>query len=274
MPKDSPKRLQKSLTGHYHELKAVFHRTAAHKLPSAMGALREHAVSRFVSTWIPKLYSVPTNVFATNRNGVEFAQELDLVIHDGSTGSLWPLDADGRNSIATWEEIRLVMQIKSTLAEKNFKEACETMAAIPEFANASDTPCPIKVLFAYSVQEEFLPFLLEKFTYSSSGTFPFDAFILLDHGAYFADPLRNLRIGIERGLSPKMVENDGPSQDRLIWEFVEDTRIPKGYQGVGDCSPESALLSLAALSTYATAGDAATRALLAASTHSEHVPIF
>ena len=268
------KRLSKTLIGHYHELQATFARTAAHKLPSAMGALREDGVANFIETWLQKRYSAPTNVFATTRAGNEYPSELDLIIHDGDSGAIWKLDSQAGNSVATWEEIRLVAQIKSTLDEKEFEKACKTMSTIDQFSKDAGTERPITLLFAYKVDQTFDPLLLEKFVYSPSGAFPFDAFILLDHGAYFSDSLRELRIGIEKGLSPKKVQNDGPSQDRVTLEYIDTSHIPNGYRFVGDASPESTLLALAALATFATAGDAVTQALLAACVHSEYFPIF
>lgn len=268
------KRLSKTLTGHYHELCAVLARTSAHKLPSAMGAIREKAVATFISSWLQKRYSVPTNVFATDRSGREFPSELDLVIHDGDSGAIWQLDAQGGNSVATWEEIRLVAQIKSTLTEKEFVKSCETISSLADFSKEAGTERPFTVLFSYKVDDDFSPLLLEKFTYSGRNDFPFDAFVLLDHGAYFSDSLRELRVGIEKGLSPSQVRNDGPSQDRLILEDCIESRITNGYRLVSDGSPENTLLALAALATLATSGDDVTQALLAACIHSNHFPIF
>lgn len=268
-----PKRLLKTMTGHYHELMAVFSRTSAHKLPSAMGALREDAVAKFVKTWLSNRYTVPTNVFATTRAGNEYPSELDLVIHDGNEGGVWPLDADHGNSIASWEEINLVVQVKSTLDEGTFESACKSMRDIGTFAETSGTERPFTALFAFRVAEDFHADLLEKFVYSSSGTFPFDAFFLLNEGAYFSDALRELRVGLQNGLGPTLVRNDGRSQDTFILEDCIETRIPNGYRCVGS-SPEEILLSLAALATLATGGEETTQALIAACMHSEHRPIF
>lgn len=232
------------------------------------------AVADFIRTWVQKRFSVPTNVFATTRLGNEYPSELDLVIHNGDSGALWELDALGGNCVATWEEVRLIAQIKSTLDEAEFDKACKAMSHVDEFTKTVQTRRPFTILFAYKVDDSFLDDLMEKFTYSTSGAFPFDAFILLDQGAYFSDSLRELRVGIEKGLSPSQVKNDGPSQDRLILEDCVESRIPNGFRGVSDRSPESALLSLAALATLATSGDDVTRALLAACIHSKHFPIF
>nr|WP_063570571.1 DUF6602 domain-containing protein [Luteibacter rhizovicinus] len=268
------KRLLKAMTGHHQQLQSVFSMTSSHKLPGAKGMLREQAVANFMKLWIPKRFSVPNNVFATTRKGDEFPSELDLVIHDGDTGSVWPLDMQSSNSVATWEEIRLVVQVKSTLGEKQFAEACGAVRSIEEFAKNAGTETPLRVLFAYRTAAQFVDLLLEKFTYSSADAFPFDAFILLDHGAYLSDSLKELRIGIGRGLSEEQVKNDGPSQDRIITEDVMQSGIPYGYRAVEGSSSETTLLALAAIATRASAGDEAMQALLAACVHPDYSPIF
>src|ERR1700761_682826 len=220
MSEANRKRLLKSMTGHYQQLLSVYSMTSSHKLPGAKGMLREQAVANFIKIWIPRRFTVPNNVFAITRSGDEFPSELDLVIHDGDSGSVWPLDLQGSNSVATWEETRLIVQVKSTLGEKQFQEACKSMKGIEAFATKSGTQTPLRVLFAYRVSEDFQDLLLEKFVYSSHDAFPFDAFILLDQGAYLSDSLRELRIGIRKGLSERQVMNDGPSQDTMIMEDV------------------------------------------------------
>lgn len=274
MTKSRKKRLLTSMTGHYQQLLSVFSMTGSHKLPGAKGMLREKAVAGFIKIWIPGHFSVPTNVFATTRKGEELPTELDLVIHDGSSGSVWPLDSDHANSVATWEEIRLVAQIKSTLGKKQFKDACNAMAKLDVFSEKTNTQMPMRILFAYRVKVDFIEELLEKFVYSSMNAFPFDAFILLDDGAYISDAFRELRIGIRKGLSERQVMNDGPSQDTMILEDVIESRIPNGYRQASDGTPESTLLALAVLATTASAGDEATQALLAACKHPEYNPIF
>jgi hypothetical protein len=270
----SEKRLFRTFRGHFHELMAVFERSAAHKLPGAKGVLREDAVARFISAWIPRRFSTPTNVFATTMAGSELAVELDMVVHDSHDGLVWGLDAQGGNSVATWEHIRLIVQVKSTLDEKEFNAACDAMRDVTSFAEGTGRSPPVCALFAYKVASDFQPFLIEKFVYQSSGSFPFDAFVLLDTGAYFSDSLRTLRIGIERGLGPELVLNDGPSRDKLILEDCMETRIPNGYRAVGDGSAESTLLAFASLATYASAGDEAIQALLSACMHRQYTPIF
>ena len=268
------KRLLKTLTGHYHELCSVFARTAAHKLPSAKGMLREKAVERFIAEWLPNRFTAQSNVFATTRTGREFSSELDIVIHDSNSGAIWNLDAYGENSVATWEEIKLIVQVKSILRESDFDNACESMSGISTFSEEEGIDIPIRILFAYKVHENFAGSLLEKFTYSSSDSYPFDAFILLDLGAYFSGSLRELRVGIEHGISPNLVANDGPSQSKLIVEDCIESRIPNGYQLVSSGENEITLLSFAALTTLATSGDDTVQALLAACMQPEYYPIF
>jgi hypothetical protein len=274
MAKTLEKRLFKTFRGHYHELMAVFERSAAHKLPSVKGILREDAVAQFIATWIPRRYTTPTNVFATTMTSNELPVELDLVIHDSYDGFVWNLDAQAGNSVATWEQIRLIAQVKSTLNECGFNDACNAMLKVRSFADEVGSEMPICMLFAYKVDSDFYPFLLEKFVCERSGEFPFDAFVLLNNGAFFSDALRDLRVGIEKGLGPDLVMNDGPSQDRLTLEDCIETRIPNGYRQVGDGSIESTLLAFASLVTYASAGGKAIQALLSACMHRDYTPIF
>ena len=278
-------RLFKTLAGHHHELLAVLARTSAHKLPGAKGAARERAVAKFLRTWLQARYSVPTNVFATTRDGKECPGELDLVIHDGNTGAVWPLDDQGGNSVVTWEEVRLIVQIKSTLDEKTFAKACQAMSRLNAFweelpADAQPRNKPPAVLFAYQVDDEFLESLLEKFVYSRSDAFPFEAFVLLEQGAYLSDSLRDLRLGIENGLSPDRVGGDRRAVNRMVQEDCIESRIPNGYRVVRDPDPEQdrmsemALLTLATLATLTTSGHDVTQALLAACVPSEYQPLF
>ncbi len=273
MSQQKQKRLLQSLTGHYHELLSVFSRSATHKLPSAKGILREDAVSKFITSWIPNRFTTITNVFATTRRGNELQTELDIVVHDSNSGAVWNLDADGHNSIATWEEIKLIVEVKSTLNEKEFNQACKSMSKVSAFVDSENSARPLRILFAYKVDEKFSDLLMEKFTYSLSDNMPFDAFILLEVGAFFSDTLQELRIGIENGLSPSFIANDTSSQNKIIEESCMETRIPNGYRIVSDGTNESTLLSLAVLSTFATAGDDTTQALLAACKTQEYIPI-
>lgn len=272
--KDS-KRLLKTFTGHYHELQAAFWRTAAHKLPGAKGALREEAISRFISNWISKRYNVPTNVFATTKSGKEFSEELDLVIHDSNNGSLWKLDADGKNSLVTWEDIKLIVQIKSRLGKKEFNDACTSMQHIKDFSESVNTsPPPLLALFAYQMSSKGVLPIEEIICGGKNTEFPCDALIILDKGAYFADHLREISVGINKGLGPKQVQNDGPSQEKFIQEDCVEYAHSKGYRSADNSTPASILLSLAVLATYVTSGDDATQALLAASMHPEYSPIY
>jgi len=268
------KRLLATFKGHFHELMAVFHRTSAHKLPGKKGALREKAVAKFLQSWIPKRFSILTNVFLVTRFGDEIPYEVDAVIHDSHTGISWPLDADAENYVATWEEVRLIVEVKSVLNEKIFKQACESMSKVIEFANKHNLKLPIIALFSYQGDDNFIDPLLEYFIYSHSNDYPFDAFILLNKGVYFSDKLRELRVGIERGLSPSLVKKDGPSQDKLIIEDCVVSRIPEGYKAVYDCSPEGNLFVFAVLAIYSAAGDDITQAFLSACMKPRYNPIF
>lgn len=268
------KRLFQSLSGHYYQLKSVFEKTKAHKLPGSKGKLREDAVARFISLWHSSRFKSITNVFATTNMGKEFPLELDIVTHDGNSGAVWPLDSDSENSVATWEEIKMIVEVKSTLDENSFEKACTSMDKLTQFSKEESTVVPLRVLFAYKVDDDFYPFLMEKFTYSYSESLSYDAFIILDCGAFFSDGIRELRAGIGKGLSPELVKNDGPSQDRFTMEDCIESRIPEGYKSVADSSNEIILLSLAVLATYATSGNDTVQSLLAACINPDYNPIF
>lgn len=268
------KRLLATLTGHHHQLLAAFKKSSAHKLPSAKGALREKAVADFVQTWTQKRFCIKTNVFAITRSGNEFPSELDLVVHDSNSGAIWNLDDEGANCVATWEEIKLIAQIKSRLGEKEFNDACKTVSKIDCFAESVKTERPLRLLFSYQTTDSLWSYLEERFNYTDSRKIPFDAFVLLDKGAYFSYPLRELRVGIEHGLSPAKALNDKRAQSAMIQEDCLETAQTGGYAMVGDGSPENTLLAFAALIVFATSGDELTGAFLSACQHSEYSPIF
>lgn len=267
------KRIYLTFLGHFHELMAVFVRSAAHKLPGAKGRLRERAVVDFLSTWLPKRYTVPTNVFASSTSGRPLDIELDFVIHDSLEGAVWPIDGDAENTVATWEQVKLVGEIKSRLGEAAFSAACASMKKVTDFSEANGHR-PLRVVFAFEVEEDFEDQLLEKFTYQHGDAFPFDAVILLSGGAFVSDRLTELRIGFNRGLAPNLVQHDGPSQDILTIEFGTETRIPHGLRHMGDGTASDTLLAFAAIATFAAAGNNATQALLSACKMVDHHRIF
>ncbi|SFW24429.1 DUF6602 domain-containing protein [Luteibacter sp. UNCMF366Tsu5.1] len=264
--KSRRKRLHQALTGHYYDLLSTYYSSAAHKLPSGKGILREDAVARFVSTWVSKRFNVLTNVFAVAADGEEAPSEIDLVVHDAERGSSWPLDAHHTNSIVTCEHISMTVEVKSHLTEKDLNDACASMNSFLEFLGCHHIDRPLRVLFAYEVAPDLLMAMQEKFAEQSSSFYPFDAFVFLKEGAYFADSqdMRALRLGIPKGLGPDEVENDGPSVDRMTMEDCVQSKYLNGFRWVPDGTPENNLLCLAALATFATAGASSTSALLAA----------
>lgn len=274
--KKSRKRLHVALTGHYHALMAQFSSSAAHKLPGAKGAIREDALATFLEAWVSRRYAVLTKVLAVAREGEEAPCELDLVLHDSSEGTAWKLDPQGLNSVVTFADIRLVAEVKSRLTQKELDKACASMRKLSAFQQAHQLEMPLRVLFAYYVAPRVLDSMLEAFCSNGRSHYPFDAFVFLHEGAYFADTrdLQALRIGIPRGLGPDEVANDGPSNDKIILEECIESKYPYGFRVVHDGSVETNLLSLATLATYATAGADATSALLSATIHREMVPIF
>jgi hypothetical protein len=269
------KRLYRTIQGHYHQLMADFIRSASHKLPSAKGRLREAAVANFLSSWIPKRYTPLTNAFATTLDGNELPAELDLVVHDGYEGVAWPLDDQGANCVVTWEQVCMVVEVKSTLDREQFENGISVAKKVKKFADENPSSSrPLVVLFAFQVDADFVAHIHYDLTHSYQSAYLFDAVILLDEGAYFSDSFRELRLGIERGLAPNLVANDGPSQDRIILEDCEIRPDSMGYKAVGDCGPEITLLAFAAIATAASSGDDAVQALLSACKHVEYNPIF
>ena len=260
MIKNKEKRLFKTFKGHFFELMSVFERTTAHKLPGSKGALREEAVSKFISNWIPRRYTVPTNVFATTKSGKEFPAEIDLVIHDSNSGGLWRLDSDGVNSIATREEIKLIMEIKSTLDKETFEKTCNSIKEkIDKF---DEVKIPPLVLMAYKTESEVREIIL-----NPDVRLPFNVFILLDKGAFFerSPEFKEIRLGIEKGLSPERIREDPSSIDKILLDYcVKYIGYPNYEQYIGSSPESSALLSLAVIATQVTSGDDVTQSLLAA----------
>jgi hypothetical protein len=195
-------------------------------------------------------------------------------VHDAGSGSAWSLDADHGNSIVTWQDVRLIVEVKSLLGVQELESARRTMERLEDFAKANSQEIPLRILFAYKVDPDVLEDLMEKFASYSSSIYPFDAFILLEEGAYFTDELRSLRLGIPKGLGPAEVENDGPSVDRMIMEDCVPSKYPHGFRWVPDGTPENNLLSLAALASYATVGNETTGEFLAAIVPRDYNPIF
>lgn len=273
MDKKITNRLSGVFKGYYHELMAVFERTATHKLPGAKGAMRENAVAEFIRNWVSSQYSVHTNAFLVSKEGRELANEIDLIVHDGSIGFVWDLDSQAGNCVATWEETRVIVEVKSVLSKESFESACESAREVSNKFVKHEIDLPKRVLFAYKVDEKFRDEVKELFVYSNCNEFPFDAFIFLDEGAYFSDNLREARVCIEKGLSKGQVRNDASSQDKFVMEDCIQTRMPNGYKCVGNLSPESTLLAFAALISMNTAGDRITQKFLVACMRPEYVPI-
>ena len=269
-------RLQATLSGHKHELLAAFARSAAHKLPASKGKLRENAVSRFLATWIPRRFSPVSNVFATDPVLGEFESELDLVLHDSHEGACWPLDNDQENAIVTWKDVKVVVEVKSTLDEKTWTNACDLMKRLTTWAgtdNTSPHPLPLRVLFCFRTDDVFASIFYERCAYSSISSIPFDAIVLLDQGATFGPRLEDLEVGLRSGLVPSQVANDGPSQERLLMRRVIQTHVPDHFRSCG-VTPEEGLMALAALASLACSGEDITKSLLSALRDIRYNPIF
>lgn len=268
-----PKRLSKTLLGHYHEMMAAFHRSAAHKLPGGKGVIREDAVASFIATWLSKRYRPHTNVFASALGGDQLEPELDIVVLDEFEGMAWPIDAGSVNAVVTWEHIRLVMEVKSTLTQDTLMRACEAMNEVAVFAERNGDAVPTRVLFAFQIDPDLQNDLLYDFKESGSGKYPFDAFVILPCGVFCSSELDLLRLGFESGLAPEKAANNGPSQDKATWEFCEETRYGHGFRPMGDGSHEETLMALACIVTNSATNGKSTQALLSALKRVEYYPI-
>lgn len=264
-------RLGRTLKGHRHELLAAFERSAAHKLPGSKGRLRENALGKFLQTWIPKRYTPLTNVFVTHPLKGEFPLEIDLVLHDAHEGSYWPLDGESENGVVALEHVKAAFEVKSTLGKAEFEAALKTTKHFHEYAENAGIACPRTVLFAYHITEEFHPEFLQWCLEAS--TSPFDAIVILNSGAYFWQTLEFLRIGFGAGLTPDLVANDGPSQDRAILECMSNPKYPDNMKMVGE-GPEDALMALAVLASAECAGNRNTLALYSCLKKQDFNPIF
>ncbi|MGV1908480.1 MULTISPECIES: DUF6602 domain-containing protein [Agrobacterium] len=269
----SPTRLSRTLLGHYHEMMAAFHRSAAHKLPGGKGVIREDAVASFIATWLSKRYRPHTNVFASAVGGEQLEPELDLVILDEFEGVAWPIDAGSINAVVTWEHIRLVIEVKSTLTRDTLTLACEAMEKIEAFAAKTNCDVPTRLLFAFQIEPTLRDDLLYEFAASGSNSYPFDAFVILPCGVFCSSDLDSLRQGFASGLAPEKAVNDGPSQDKATWEYCEETRFAHGFRSMGDGSPEETLMALACIVTDSATDGKFTQALLSALKRVEYYPI-
>ncbi|MDX8327168.1 DUF6602 domain-containing protein (plasmid) [Agrobacterium rosae] len=268
-----PPRLSRTLLGHYHEMMAAYHRSAAHKLPGGKGVIREDAVANFIGTWLSKRNRPHTNVFASAIGGEQLGPELDLVVLDEFDGVAWPIDAGAVNAVVTWEQIRVVVEVKSTLTEHTLNKACEAMNEVAAFAERNGDPVPTRLLFAYQIDPDLKDDLLYQFEEQGSDSYPFDAFVILQCGVFCSSELNDLRWGFASGLAPEKVANDGPYQDKAALEFGEQTRFARGFRSMGDGSHEETLMALACIVTNAVTDGKSTQALLSALKRVEYFPI-
>ncbi|WP_158528428.1 DUF6602 domain-containing protein [Sinorhizobium meliloti] len=267
----TPKRLFRTFEGHHYQLLADFHRSATHKLPGSKGMLREDAVAKFLSTWIPKRYQVLSNVFVS-KFGQKFDRELDVVILDTFEGISWPLDVAGVNSVVTWDHVQLVGEVKSNLTQKGLDDAIKLMETLPH--HGDEERWPFRVLFAFKVDRKLFDTLEESFATEGSEKYPFDAFVFLDRGVYVSEKYEIFRKGFAKGLSPEMADKDVEIYYQQFSDDLTANHIRRGFGRMHGGKPAESLFAFAALAAFASSGDQTTQALLTACRDADYNPIF
>ncbi|GEM_PF-5743923 len=268
-----PKRLLQTLDGHAALLKAQYLFSASHKLPGSKGKLREDGVVAFLKEFVSRRFDLASNVFAVTFKGNEYRRELDIVVHDSDVGGFWKLDTFGENSVCTFEGLRLVIEVKSTLNALTLADAQKKSAELSKFAARKKLSPPRYVLFAFTVAEAAGDWngsdsVKEQ---ALTGFGEMDAVICPDHFAYISPYHENFAFGFERGISATQAENDGSVQDEVTSRSIFQAD-PSRWTTVGS-SPGSRLLALAAFASYAAGDEARVRGLLAASMNPKHHPI-
>ncbi|MDP9809889.1 hypothetical protein J2W42_002748 [Rhizobium tibeticum] len=268
---DRAERLFRTFQGHYFQLLADFHRSAAHKLPGGKGMLREDSVARFLSTWIPKRFEVLSNVFPS-QFGSNFDRELDLVVLDTFEGMAWPLDSGGVNSVVTWDHVKLVVEVKSKLNQATWDTAVATIKELP--CQKPGNGYPMRLLFAFEVEDTLFETARESFVMGDRKTYPFDAFVFLDKGVYISDAYELFRKGFAKGLGPELAARDGDIIDAELSEELHADQIPNGFRHMHSPTRPETLFAFAAIAAHASAGNPATQALLSACRKPDYNPIF
>lgn len=207
------------------ELRAAFHRSGSHKLPGKMGELREDALAKFLTEWLPLRYRTKTNVLTVHKGNHELDRELDLVILDELDGFRLPLDADGGVTLAAWNDLKLHIEVKSIMGEEEFLKANSAAEACKKFGHDTNTNAPSSLLFAYDVEEKWFQ---DKFTcdvlMGNSDIF-FEAIAILGRGIYFSPRFTQLAQQINRGLTKEMAESDCAVAEQNI---MADVTFPTG----------------------------------------------
>ena len=268
------KRLFKALDGYAALMKADYLFSASHKLPGSKGKIREDAVVSFLEAFAPKNFNLASSVFAVSLKGEEYSRELDIVLHDPSIGGFWALDKLGLNSVCTFEGIRLILEVKSTIDQETLDDTEKKAAELRGFAIQEGLDPPGFVLFGFTVGEEKgdwlgVDTLVQR---AEENCIDLDALICPDHFSYFSSDHDNFAMGFEEGISAGLAESDGPVQERQIIKRFSGSRYSEGFIEVGG-SPGHRLLSLAAFMSHCAGDDTPLIALLAAALKPNHNPI-
>ena len=264
------KRLLRALEGYFYLMKADYEFSSSHKLPGSIGRLRENSVVEFLRKFVSRDVQVASSVFAVTRKGAEYARELDVVLFDGSCGGFWELDRFGENSICTFEGVKLILEVKSTIGVKELDDALTKVEDLRRFADEHGIEPPPFVLFGYSLSDAGLDLVDDK---ALENTLTFDAVICPEKRCYFNHLHDDFSFGFEKGISANFAKGDGSVVTSMICSRPESDRYALHYHLIGS-GPGSRLLALAAFASHAAGDDSRVEGLLAAALNPQHNPIF
>lgn len=251
--------------------------SATHKLPGSKGRLREDAVVEFLMAFLPVNHTVATNVFVTTDQGDEYPREIDVVVHDSNLGGLWQLDTFGANSICNLEGVKVVMEVKSNLDEKELEDAKKKAVELRKFAEDRRIAPPAFILFCFGIAPENqssrwmgLDTIKEQALHAA---LPFDLTICPEEFCYVSDRHDEFALGFDRGLSASDAEEDGSVQDKIISLRYADSRYSRKFIDLGSTAGER-LLGLAAFVSDRSGNGKHTSALLSSAIRPRRNPIF
>ncbi|GLU27998.1 DUF6602 domain-containing protein [Brucella sp. NBRC 12950] len=268
------KRLLKTLDGYADLMKAHYTFSGSHKLPGSKGMIRENAVVDFLKEFVSRNCEVASNVFAVTLGGKEYDRELDIVLFNYSYGGFWKLDTFGVNSICSFEGLRLVIEVKSTIDATTLADAQKKAKALQDFASQAELKAPPFVLFGYKVAEESrdwygIDSIKEKAAYDQ---LHLDGVVCPDEFCYFSSAHDSFAMGFQQGISARLADYDGTVQTRIIAKRFADSRTAHEYTLLGD-TPGTRLLALAAFASHCSEDGTGIDGLLAAALDPSHNPI-
>lgn len=269
-------RLGRTLHGHHMELLAAFERSAAHKLPGSKGRLRENAVAKFLMGWMPKRYSALTNVFASDPEAGAFENEIDLVLHDSHEGPEWALDGEDENWVVSWEHVKVVFEVKSTLDASTWRAAEQSMNAIEGYARLRRGALPLRVLLAFRLDRDFED---DPGGFRSSIelaiTHPFDLIVVLGHGAYYAPNVEEIALAFLNGITAEQASSDLRVANARLKTFVASSHQKYWPYCALATGTETTLMAFIFACSERCAGSGTTLALLhALGAAGQYIPLF